>query len=203
MSAAFFGSFRKRTYTVGELVRNLAVVWRRRADVRAIWGGRRLDPAFREQIMVAVAQVNECRYCSFVHQAWASHTGVSNEELTQIEGMNLTDFDRRKWLALAYSRARAEADFGPVAAELAHEFQESFGEQERASGHRFGGFGDDDREPVCQHPRCPAFSLQGGAGQGQPPSRRATDRRVGRGGDPRGHADDDPLPAQLAVDAAA
>lgn len=128
----FFGGFRKRTYTFPELMRALATVWRRRADVRAIWGrNKRLDPAFREQIMVAVAQVNECRYCSFVHQAWASQAGVSDKELAQMEGLDPESFDRRTWVALAYARARAEADFGPIAAEIDRDFQDNFREQEQ------------------------------------------------------------------------
>ncbi len=71
--------------------------------------------------MLTVAQTNGCRYCSYVHQEWAIRTGVSDEEIAQLEGVAPATFDRTKWSALAYARALAEADFGQVPEEISQE----------------------------------------------------------------------------------
>ena len=51
---------------------------RRAKDLRAIYLGRRLDPGFREEIMLSVAGANSCRQCSFAHRQWALAEGVSS-----------------------------------------------------------------------------------------------------------------------------
>ena len=71
--------------------------------------------------MLTVAQANNCRYCSYVHQEWAIRAGVSDEEIAQLEGADPATFDRAKWSALAYARALADADFGPVPEEISQE----------------------------------------------------------------------------------
>jgi AhpD family alkylhydroperoxidase len=86
-----------------------------------VWVLRQIDPAFREEIMLTVAQANNCRYCSYVHQEWAIRAGVSDAEIAQLEGADPATFDRAKWSALAYARALAEADFGPVPEEISQE----------------------------------------------------------------------------------
>lgn len=40
-------------------------IWSNRREVSAIWRGGRMDTALREKIMVAGAEVNGCRFCSF------------------------------------------------------------------------------------------------------------------------------------------
>ena len=110
-----------KTYSLRELtaaVRRLAPLVH---HAGMVWVLRQIDPAFREEIMLTVAQTNSCRYCSYVHQEWAIRAGVPDEEIAQLEGANPATFDRAKWSALAYARALAEADFGPVPEEIAQE----------------------------------------------------------------------------------
>ncbi|MFZ1174950.1 MAG: carboxymuconolactone decarboxylase family protein, partial [Mycobacterium sp.] len=109
------------TYSLRELtaaVRRLAPLVH---HAGMVWVLRQIDPAFREEIMLTVAQTNSCRYCSYVHQEWAIRAGVPDEEIAQLEGANPATFDRAKWSALAYARALAEADFGQVPEEISQE----------------------------------------------------------------------------------
>jgi len=129
---ALFGVFRKRTYRISEFARGLRRIWSSRREVSAIWRRERVPPAFREKIMVAVAEVNGCRFCSFAHREWALDEGVSEEELAQLEGMRPEDFDRRTWLAVVYARSLAAEDFGPVDSSLEREIAEVFSEEERS-----------------------------------------------------------------------
>lgn len=91
-----------------------------------VWILRQIDPAFREEIMLTVARANNCRYCSYVHQEWAIRAGASDDDIAQLEGADPASFDRAKWSALAYARALAEADFGPVPEEISKEAAKYF-----------------------------------------------------------------------------
>ena len=124
-----FSRFRKRTYSLGELGRHVAVLASRRRDLAAIYGGR-VDPALREEINLAVAQVNGCKYCAYVHTQWAQLEGVSDEDLARLENLDPEDFDRDKWLALTYAQSLADANFAPQS-ELAEELTSRSGSQVR------------------------------------------------------------------------
>lgn len=128
---ALFDVFRKRTYRISEFVSGLGGIWSNRREVSEIWRRERLPAAFREKIMVAVAEVNGCRFCSFAHREWALDEGVSEAELAELEGMRPEDFDRRTWLAVVYARSLAAEDFGPVDPSLGRELAEVFSEEER------------------------------------------------------------------------
>lgn len=86
-----------------------------------VWVLGRIDPAFREEIMLTVARTNGCRYCSYVHQEWAIRAGVSDEEIAQLEGADPATFNRAEWTAITYARALAEADFSQVPEEISRE----------------------------------------------------------------------------------
>ena len=56
-------------------------------DLRALRGGRgsaaaTLDPVLREEIMLAVARQNACRFCVFTHEALATAAGLSQHRST-------------------------------------------------------------------------------------------------------------------------
>lgn len=126
-----FAAFRKRAYTLPQLGTQLRTLVARRRDISAIWQGR-IDPALREQIMIAVARVNGCRYCAFVHTRFAELEGVSDDELARLDGLDPAAFDRDEWLAIAYATALAEADFGSVDDELGSEIERRSGPQRSA-----------------------------------------------------------------------
>ncbi len=105
---------------------------RRAKDLRAIYLGRRLDPGFREEIMLSVAGANSCRQCSFAHRQWALAEGVSAAELASLEGLDTESFDARTWAALAWAQAYARGDFGEVPDAIDANFRQHFSPEEQA-----------------------------------------------------------------------
>ena len=115
-----------------EFARLTAALARRASDLKAIWVGGRLDPAFREEIMVAVAAANNCRQCSFAHREWALAEGLPADELAELEGMQAASFDARRWAAIAWAQAATREDFAGVPAAIEANFRRSFSSQEQA-----------------------------------------------------------------------
>jgi AhpD family alkylhydroperoxidase len=125
-----FGGYRKRTITAREFTGSLFSLVGEVPTIYQIWGKHELDPGFREELMLAVAKMNECRYCTWGHHEWAHLAGVPEEELAQIEQMDPEGFDRRKWLALSYVRAFVSDKFGSVPRELRKEMRENYSAHE-------------------------------------------------------------------------
>ena len=105
---------------------------RRARDLRAIYLQRRLDPGFREEIMLSVAGANSCRQCSFAHRQWALAEGISMAELASLEGLDPESFDARTWAAIAWAQAYARGDFGEVPDAIDANFRQRFSPQEQA-----------------------------------------------------------------------
>jgi len=117
-------------YTVPELVADLGSVLTRAPALWAIWMGGRLSRALREQIIVAVAQVNACRMCEHAHTRMALEAGVSDAELAALENMDESAFDRRTWLAIAHARERTKAKFAPMVTDASEDaVREAIGAQ--------------------------------------------------------------------------
>ncbi len=130
--AAGFTAFRKRTITAREFAGALASIAANTPTIYKVWVKHDLDPGFREELMLAVAQLNGCRYCSWAHQEWASIDGVPEAELAQIEQMDPVNFNRRKWLAISYVRELVSARFAPVSADLEKKMRQQYCEREIA-----------------------------------------------------------------------
>jgi len=80
--------------------------------------------------MLAVSRLNGCRYCSWGHHEWAQISGVSNEELAQLEQLDPSGFDRRKWVAISYVRALVKENFRRVQPELRRAMQHKYSPDE-------------------------------------------------------------------------
>ena len=102
-----------RVYSVRELLGGLRWVMTHLRELWPIWVAGRLSPALREQVIVAVAQTNECSMCEHAHARHALAAGVSDAELAALENMDEEAFDRPTWLAVAHARLRTKADFAP------------------------------------------------------------------------------------------
>jgi AhpD family alkylhydroperoxidase len=125
-----FGGYRKRTITAREFIGDLFSLAGEAPTIYEIWGKHELDPGFREELMLAVAKLNDCRYCSWGHHEWAHAAGVSEEELAHLENMDPEFFDRRKWVAVSYVRAFVSGRFGAVPRELRKEMRENYSAHE-------------------------------------------------------------------------
>ena len=99
---------------------------KRMPDLRAIWIGHRLDPSFRETIMVAVASANSSRQCSFAHREWALAAGLPKAELAALEAMDPEPFDAHRWAAIAWVHAAASGGFRHVPEAIDATFRREF-----------------------------------------------------------------------------
>jgi AhpD family alkylhydroperoxidase len=129
-AASPFGGFKKRTMTAPQLVSSLASLLPELGTVYRVWFRHEIEPGFREELMLAVSRPNDCRFCTWGHHEWAQISGVSNEELAQIEQLDPSGFDRRKWVAISYVRALVQRNFKGVQPELRRAMQHKFAPQE-------------------------------------------------------------------------
>ena len=118
-------------FTALEFVRATGTLARRWRDIYAIWGRDRVHPAFREELMVAVARVNSCRFCSYMHREWALRVGLPEDELAALEGLDADSFDARRWAAIAYVQAFAGSDLRGVPEPIGTHFQAFYDAREQ------------------------------------------------------------------------
>lgn len=126
-------AFRKRKYTLGQLRTDAAVLSGRRKEVQAIWGSEhRVTPQMREQVMLGVARVNACGFCTYIHQENALEAGVDLDFLGAVAGVERTpDMDDDAMLAVLWATSRAENNLGPADEALDAVFKERFTEEEQ------------------------------------------------------------------------
>lgn len=108
-------AFRKRIFNIPTF---FALTSELIGDLGALKGARRdpaLGSAFSKRIMLAVTQVNGCRYCSFMHTRMALASGVSRDELALIEGGDFDGLPEAELVALAFAQHFAETngDYAP------------------------------------------------------------------------------------------
>jgi AhpD family alkylhydroperoxidase len=125
-----FGGYRKRTITAREFAGSLYSLAPQASMIYQIWGKQELDPGFREELMLAVAKLNDCRYCTWGHHEWAYISGVPEDELAHIENMDPEGFDRGKWVAISYVRALVSANYGQVDSDLLRELKQHYSAHE-------------------------------------------------------------------------
>lgn len=104
--------FHKRIFTPRAFVASLCGVVAQRRDLAAARNGL-LDGAFAEKIMLAVTQVNDCRYCRYAHSRSALREGVSAEELRQVLGGDFGALPEAEAVALAFAQHYAEQNGHP------------------------------------------------------------------------------------------
>ncbi len=85
--AEMFGGFQKRKYdSLGAFMDDVRFMRQHRDKIRRAMS--LLDAPFRERLMLAVTQVNGCRYCAHQHAKMALADGLSQEEIAQmLEGV--------------------------------------------------------------------------------------------------------------------
>jgi AhpD family alkylhydroperoxidase len=124
------GGKRKPTLSAGEFVATLKSLLAEFPTLVSIWRTPELDPAFRELLMVAVAQQNDAPYCDWAHRTWAETVGASQAELARIDQLNLRGFSRSKRAALDFVRALAASDFKDVPGKLRREMEAHYSARE-------------------------------------------------------------------------
>ncbi len=100
----------KRSYTsLRAMVHDLAATLRQVPLAREGRGRRIVPPDMRERIMLAVTQVNGCRWCSFAHSRLALSAGVAPDEVRALLDACVEGCPEGEVAALLYAQHWAEA----------------------------------------------------------------------------------------------
>lgn len=105
--------FNKRIYNISSFKTAVADALAHLDDLRAARRGGRVGPAFAERIMLAVTQVNGCRYCHYGHVRVALRSGVSQEEIRLLANGRLEELPAEEVTALLFAQHYAETEGEP------------------------------------------------------------------------------------------
>ena len=72
-----------------------------------------LDEQFQNKILLAVTQVNGCRYCSYLHTKHALESGMSEEEISALLAGEVGDINDDESVALIFAQHYAETQAKP------------------------------------------------------------------------------------------
>ena len=106
-------SFARRTARPGELLRLMAAAVRGSPDLNSRPSNLSIDRAFIERVMLAVSQVNGCRYCLYGHTRAAFAAGVPEEEVAILLQGELEGSPPEQAVALLYAQHFAESHEQP------------------------------------------------------------------------------------------
>ena len=103
------GERNKRIYTPSVFFGFLSDMVEHLGDLRVAHRGDRVSAAFRERIMLAVTQVNGCRYCSYGHTRFALKAGISQEEIQSLLNGEMGTTPAEETVALVFAQHYAES----------------------------------------------------------------------------------------------
>ena len=109
-----FNHYNRRIYiTPKQFVAAINDILKHTDDLKAAARSKRIDHSFAEKIMLAVTQVNGCRYCDYGHTKSALQAGVPPEEIKKISTGELGDFPEDEAIALYFGQHYAETGGKP------------------------------------------------------------------------------------------
>lgn len=123
---SLMNGFKKRFYTPRTFLHDLREVLSGLRSFRDTARSGRVSRAFAEKIMLAVTQVNGCRYCAYGHTRMALKEGVLPDEIERIMKAELDDFPEEEAIALAFAQHWAETAGRPDP-EAERRFREYYG----------------------------------------------------------------------------
>lgn len=128
--AEFWGGFPRRYYTgLKPFWRDFSYMISHRDQIREAMRSGTLPPDFRERLMLAVTEVNQCRYCQRFHIGQARQAGISTEEITHyLKGNIPEDIPEAQKLAVCYAQHWAESETDPDQ-EYLEQVQQVYGEE--------------------------------------------------------------------------
>jgi hypothetical protein len=107
-----FEGFHKRTYAdFSDFLADIRYMLQNREQIRAAMS--LIDAPFRERLMLAVTQVNACRYCSEYHAKLALQSGLSPDEVRQLLDGDADQCPPEQLTAILYARHWAEGAGNP------------------------------------------------------------------------------------------
>jgi AhpD family alkylhydroperoxidase len=102
-------TFRKRVLNVYTFFNECFSLFKNFGALKIAFRRKLIDSSFRERIMLAVTQVNQCRFCSFGHTHAALSTGISSNEIKEILDANFNNVPENQQLALCFAQNFAES----------------------------------------------------------------------------------------------
>lgn len=105
--------FMKRLYGPSELFEQLKAMMVHLKDLHPAEGESRISKPFVERIMMAVTEVNGCRYCSFFHTQVALKEGIKKAEVDQLLTGKFTNTPQAEIPALLFAQHYAESSGEP------------------------------------------------------------------------------------------
>ena len=105
--------FDKRIYSIASFRQALDDIFAHLPDLRAATRSGRVSRAFAERIMLAVTQVNGCRYCRYAHARAALAAGVTEAEIGHLLEGALGKLPAEEVVALTFAQHYAETGGRP------------------------------------------------------------------------------------------
>jgi len=104
----FTGSFSRRIFTYRSFNQGIDYFLAQMPDLKRASRGGRVSKAFSERIMLAVTQVNGCRYCSWGHSLAALKAGISQEQVDAIVASEFGELPEEEIPAILFAQHYAE-----------------------------------------------------------------------------------------------
>jgi AhpD family alkylhydroperoxidase len=105
---------RKRRYhNLHEVWQDLKSLLETTKGIRLLRRAEGIDAVFRERLMLAVTEVNGCRYCRFTHAKLALQKGISESELQTLFQGQFMNSPKEEIPALLYAQHWAETNGAP------------------------------------------------------------------------------------------
>ncbi len=120
------GHFMKRLYPMREFWRLLEDLLTSSRDMRGARKKGLLTSQFGERIMMAVTEVNGCRYCSYFHTKVALQAGLERDEILATLAGDFAHAPREELAALCYAQHYAESG-GKLDADANHSLMDEYG----------------------------------------------------------------------------
>ena len=120
-----------KIFTTVTFYKHLKVLVANFSELRKSKKTGNVSKAFSEKIMLAVTQVNGCRYCNYVHTKNAIDAGISEKEINLMLNGELGDIGNDESLALMFAQHYADTDGFPDKETYA-KFVTHYGDQKAA-----------------------------------------------------------------------
>ncbi|WP_195715203.1 OsmC family protein [Ancylomarina sp. 16SWW S1-10-2] len=102
-----------RIFTPSAFYKHLKIAIASFSDLRKARKNGNVSKAFSEKIMLAVTQVNGCRYCNYVHTKNAIDAGASEDEINMMLNGELGEGGKDESVALLFAQHYADTDGNP------------------------------------------------------------------------------------------
>jgi AhpD family alkylhydroperoxidase len=102
-----------KIFTTSTFYRHFKIAIASFSDLRKARKNGNVSKAFSEKIMLAVTQVNGCRYCNYVHTKNAIDAGASEDEINRMLNGEFGESGNDQSVALLFAQHYADTDGNP------------------------------------------------------------------------------------------